>query len=313
MLIHRNRPASTPAKNDLKKQLRLHDVRTSIASQILQQIGLGASSATTNQPPEVDLAASTRSLPNFDHVAQFAASINSEEARPPPQEEVPMDPLFVNSQHELEDIFRDMGPHFEGRESEENWLLRDKDVTKLRRLTKGNAPSEYHNTYMSGIKHLQEGTLKAANSLRTTMATNACHLVQELARTLGPAMDSMTEVYLQSFVKVCAATKQIAAQNGNQTVDTIFQYVSYNVRLVQHISLASQDKNKSPRQFAAGWLRTLLNRQAGSKTHFESSGGLELAEKTMRKCLEDADPKVKESMRATYWAYAKLWPERAET
>ncbi|KAF4551929.1 STU1-like protein [Elsinoe fawcettii] len=308
-LVDLFRGASTPAKNDLKKQLKVHAVRQSIAAQVLAALGLSDRPA-----PEVDLAASTRSLPGFDHVAHFAQSINSEEARPPPPpEEVHMDPIFVHSKQELEDMFRDMMPHFEGRESEENWSLRDKDVTKLRKLARGNAPSEYHAVYMVGMKQLQEGTLKAANSLRTTMMTNACQLVQELARTLGPAMDSMVENYLQSFVKMCAATKAISQQSGNQTVDTIFQYVSYNIRLSQHIWFAAQDKNKQPRVCAAGWLRTLLSRQAGSRTHFEHVGGLDLAEKTIQKCLTDADPKVKESMRATYWTYAKLWPEKAET
>ena len=85
-----------------------------------------------------------------------------------------------------------------------------------------------------------------------------------------------------------------------------------NVRNLQHILHASQDKNRQPRMFAAGWLRTVLSRQAGSRTHFESTGGLDLTEKIIRKCLEDADPKVKESMRATFWAYAKLWPDRSE-
>jgi len=312
-LIELFTPASTPAKNDLKKQLRLHEVRSTIVEQILKQIGIGASAAPAHAHQEVDLAASTRSLPALEHMAQFAEAFNSEEARPPPVEEVHMDPLFIDSQRELEDMLRDMLPHFEGKESEENWPLRDKDITKLRKLTKGNAPSEFHNAYMSGMKQLQEGTLKQANTLRTTPATNACQLVQELARTLGPAMDSLTELYLQNFIKMCANTKNIAAQNGNLTTDTIFQYVSYNVRLMQHISMATQDKNKNPRMFAAGWLRTLLSRQAGSKHHFETSGGLEIAEKAIRKCLEDADPKVKESFRATYWAYAKLWPEKAAT
>lgn len=81
---------------------------------------------------------------------------------------------------------------------------------------------------------------------------------------------------------------------------------------MQHIWAAAQDKNKAPRTYSAGWLRTVLQKQAGAKSHFDNSGGLELAEKTIRKCLEDSDPKVKESMRATYWAYAKLWPDRAE-
>ncbi|PNS16864.1 Protein stu-1 [Sphaceloma murrayae] len=306
-LVDLFRTASTPAKNDLKKQLKLHAVRQSIASQILSQIGVSDRPA-----PEVDLHASTRSLPTIDHLAHFSESLNSEEARPPPPEEVPMDPIFVNSRQELEDMFRDMLPHFEGRESEDNWLLRDKNTMKLRRLTKGNAPSDYHAAYMTGIKQMQEGTLKVANSLRTTMMTNGCQFVQELARTLGPAMDSMVETYLQHFVKMCAATKSIQVQNGNNTVDTILQYVSYNIKLSQHVWLAAQDKNKSPRVFSAGWLRTILSRQAGSRTHFEHVGGLDLAEKTIKKCLTDADPKVKESMRATYWAYAKLWPDKAE-
>ena len=310
MLILLTRAASDRAKADLKKQLELHNVRKSITSQVLTQIGFHAHAPASAQ--EVDLTASTRSLPALDHVSHFAESINSKDAKPSPQEEAPMDPIFVYSHRELEDMFRDMGPHFEGRESEENWLLRDRDVTKLRRLTKGNAPSEYHATYMTGIKQLQEGTLKASNTLRTTMSTNGCQLVQELARTLGPAMDSMVEIYLQSFIKMSAATKHIAAQQGQQTVDTIFQYVSYNNKLMHHIWTAAQDKNKQPRMFAAGWLRTLLSRQSGTKSHFESSGGLAEAEKIIKKCLDDADPKVKENMRATYWTYAKIWPDKAE-
>lgn len=286
-------------------------MRSSIADPILSQIGISAHAPARAQ--EADLAASTRSLPALDHLSQFAESLNSEDAKPPPQEEVPMDPIFVHSHREVEDIFRDMNPHFEGKETEENWLLRDKDILKLRRLTKGNAPSDYHTAYMTGLKHLQDGTLKAANTLRTTMATNGCLLVQELAKTLGPAMDSMVEIYLQSFIKMCAATKHIAAQHGAQTTDTILQYVSYNRNLMQHVWAAATDKNKQPRQYAAGWLRTLLNKQAGSKTHYESSGGLELAEKTINKGLHDADPKVKESMRATYWTFARIWPDRAAT
>lgn len=245
----------------------------------------------------------------------FGDSVHAESIRPSsgttPAEEATVEPLFVHSQRELEDTFRAMEPNFDGKESEENWLLRDKDITRCRRLTRGNVPSDYHEAYMSGMKALLEGILKAANSLRTTMATNGCLLVQELARTLGPALEPFTEKYLQSFIKASAATKHIAAQQGNMTVDTIFQYVSYNVRLMQHIFAAVQDKNKQTRMFAAGWLKTLLNKNEGARTHYEHSGGLDLTEKTIRKGLDDADPKVKESMRITYWTYARIWPDRA--
>ncbi|KAI4727164.1 hypothetical protein E4T49_05028 [Aureobasidium sp. EXF-10728] len=304
-LIDLFRNAPDRAKADLKKQLNLHGVRTGIASQILTQIDSDKASA-----PAADMTQSTRSLPALD--PHLAESINSEAARPPPPEEIPMDPIFVHSQRELEDMFSDMLPHFEGRESEENWGNRDKSVTKMRRLLKGNAPTDYHNFFMASMKQMQAGIIKVASSLRTTTSSNGCYMVQELARTLGPALDPMVEIYLQTFVKMCAATKNIAAQNGNQTVDTIYQYVSYNIRTMQHVWVACQDKNVQPRTFAAGWLRTILSRQAGAKSHFESTGGLELAEKCVKHGLNDSQPKVKEAMRATYWALAKVWPNRAE-
>jgi CLIP-associating protein 1/2 len=256
------------------------------------------------------MSQSTRSLPVLD--PHLAESINSEAARPPPSEEVPVDPIYVHSQRELEDAFSDMLPHFEGRESEENWGNRDKSVTKMRRLLKGNAPTDYHTLFMASMKQMQAGIIKVATSLRTTTSSNGCYMVQELARALGPALDPMVEIYLQTFIKMCAATKNIAAQNGNQTVDTIYQYVSYNIRTMQHVWVACQDKNVQPRTFAAGWLRTILSKQAGTKSHFESTGGLELAEKCVKHGLNDSQPKVKEAMRATYWALARVWPNRAE-
>ncbi|KAK6435520.1 suppressor of tub2 mutation [Oleoguttula sp. CCFEE 5521] len=293
------------AKADLRKQLKMHAVRQGIQTAVLSQLG-------GEKGMDSDLAASTRSLPALEHVTKFADVLNSEEAIPPPQESVQLDPIYVHSERELSDTFRDMLPHFEGKETEQNWMPRDKAVLKVRRLLKGNAPNEYHMAFMAGIKSSIEGILKVANSLRTTMSTNGCQLVNELTRTLGPALDPHTEILLQSFVKMSSATKHIASENGKHTADAIFQHCSYNRTLMQHIWAAAQDKNASTRQCAPIWLKTILKRQTGYKSHFESSGGLDLAEKSIRKGLDDANPKVKEAMRATYWTFAKGWPEKAE-
>ena len=314
-LVELFRAAPDRAKTDLKRQLKAHGVRHSIETQILAQIGGTAASRPATAKAEgggEELAASTRSLPAMDHAASFAASINSEAAQPPPPEGVPMDPFYVHSQRELEDIFRDMLPHFEGKEDEHNWTLRDKSVMKIRRILKGNAPNEYHVAFLAGIKSVLDGILKVANSLRTTMSTNGAQLVQELARTLGPALDPNAEILLQNFIRMSAQTKPIAAQNGRVTVEAIFQNCSYHARMMQHIWAAAQDKNASTRQCAPEWLRIVLRRQAGYKSHFESSGGLDLAEKTIKKGMDDAKPTVKEGMRATFWTFARTWPERAD-
>ncbi|EMC96660.1 hypothetical protein BAUCODRAFT_54026, partial [Baudoinia panamericana UAMH 10762] len=303
------------AKADLKRQLKAHGVRHSIETQILSHIGATSTSRPQTahaHETEMDLGASTRSLPALDPVAHLAESINSEAAQPPSQETVPMDPLYVHSQRELEEIFRDMLPHFEGKEDEHNWTLRDRSTLKLRRLLKGNAPNEYHHAFMAGLKSVLDGVLKVANTLRTTMSTNGSQLVQELARTLGPALDAHVEILLQNFIKMSAQTKPIAAQNGRTTSEAIFQNCSHNVRMMQHIWAAAQEKNASARQCVPDWLKIVLRRQAGYKSHFESSGGLDLAEKTIRKGLDDAKPTVKEGMRGVYWTFAQTWPERAE-
>lgn len=309
------RGAVTVAKNDLARQLDLHGVRQSIASQILVQIGHAPPSvtpATTLQNKDLDFGASTRSL--VDPPSPFRESVSdSSRPAPPSQDEANISPAFVHSSRELEDMCKAMEPAFEGRESEDNWLQRDRHVTKLRCLTRGNAPSDHHDTYMAALRSLHEGILKAANSLRTTMATNGCMLVQDLARTLGPALDPLVEKLLPSFIKASSATKTIFATQSANTADTIFQYVSYNIRLLQHIALATQDKNKQTRGFATGWLRTLINRHEGSRSAFEHSGGLEMTEKCIKQGFVDADPKVKEGTRATYWAYARVWPEKAKT
>lgn len=228
---------------------------------------------------------------------------------PPPTEAVPMDPIHIYTQRELDDIFRDMAPHFEGKETEANWMARDKNTTKLRRITKGNAPSEFHAAFVIGIKSLLDGIIKVSNTLRTTMSTNGCQLIQELARTLGPSMDPWVEILLQNFIKMCAATKNIAAQNGNTTVDIIFSNVSYTGRLLQHVSFASQDKNVQPRTYSANWVKTLIRKH---KSPIEHSGGLDMVEKTIKKGLADANPKVREAFRSTYWTFALVWPQKAE-
>lgn len=227
---------------------------------------------------------------------------------PPVTEPVSMDPLHIYTQRELEDIFRDMGPPFEGKESEQNWIARDKNTTKLRRITKGNAPTEFHGAFVVGVKSLLDGILKVANSLRTTMSSNGCQLVQDLANTLGPAIDPWVEILLQTFIKMCAATKNIAAQNGNKTVEAIMSNASYTNRLLQHVSFASQDKNVQPRSFSSNWVKALIRKH---KSQIEHSG-MDTIEKILKKGLTDANPKVREVYRSTYWTFALVWPQKAE-
>ncbi|KAI9879294.1 MAG: suppressor of tub2 mutation [Pleopsidium flavum] len=300
------------AKADLKKHLQQRNVRKTIATYILTQLGL----VGTVDP---ELKASTQSHNSDPPRHEVPKPDASNDSHPPPpaissseNQAEKMEPAYVNTYRELEDIFSDMHPHFEGKESDQNWTAREKSVLKLRKLTQGNAPHNFTVVYLAGIKGLLDGILKTVNSLRTTVSTNGCHLVQEIAKAAGSGLDPMVEILLQNLIKLCGGTKKISAQNGNVTVDAILANVTYNVRLMQHVWIACQDKNVQPRTYATVWLRTLITNHAHHKSTLEHAGGLDLIEKCVKKGLGDANPGVKESMRGTYWAFARLWPEKSE-
>ncbi|GKZ23673.1 suppressor of tub2 mutation [Aspergillus brasiliensis] len=223
-----------------------------------------------------------------------------------------VEPLIVSSSREIDEHVRIMAPYFEGRESEDNWMHREKSVITLRRLTHGNAPHAYSQTFVAAIKSILDGIFKVVNSLRTTMGTNGCLLIQDLARKCGPRIDPMMEIILQNLIKLCAGMKKITAQNGYLTVDIVIGNVSYTHRILQHVYAASQDKNVQLRLYSAGWYKTLINKQADHKSSIEHGGGIELIERSLKKGLGDANPGVREAMRKTFWTYHSVWPQKAK-
>ncbi|KAK3353135.1 clasp N terminal-domain-containing protein [Lasiosphaeria hispida] len=304
------RGAPNAAKSDLKRQLKTFKVRAAIEQAIVKEL-IPTSSATTSQSGTQD-EPSQPSQPT----RSFAASVSSLSERPvtPLLDTRPeqVEPTYVNTQRELDDIFRDMAFHFEGRETEQNWLKREESIIKLRRLMVGNAATDFQDSFLAGLRGLLDGIIKAVTSLRTSLSKEGCNLVQEMARVYGPQMDPMVELLMQTFIKLCAATKKIASQQANITVDTIIGRVTYNARIMQHVWGACQDKNVQPRLYATGWLKTLLNKEAHHKNHMEHSGSLDLVDKCIKKGLADPNPGVREKMRATYWTFSGIWPARAE-
>ncbi|PQE21409.1 heat repeat containing protein [Rutstroemia sp. NJR-2017a BBW] len=296
--------APNAAKSDLKKQLKNFNVRPAIVAAITSQLAPGVPSIA--EPEKVEAP------PLRNPLAHSVASFNDARPATPEVKVERVDPAYVNTQRELEETFREMAVWFEDKESEANWFRREQSCTKLRRLNAGNAPTDYREAFVAGIKSLLDGILKAVNSLRTSLSKEGCSVIQEIARNIGPGLDSMVEILLQNLIKLCGGTKKISSANGNATVDIIISNVSYTHRIMQHIWFACQDKNVQPRTYATAWLKTLLKKEGHHKNHLEHTGSLELIEKCISKGLADANPGVRENMRSTYWAFAQIWPARAE-
>ncbi|KJZ79197.1 Protein STU1 [Hirsutella minnesotensis 3608] len=300
--------APNAAKSDLKRQLKNFKVRPAIEQAIVKALG-----PTTVRPETPsDSIPAHMSRPNMAASVSSLASERSVASVVDTQSE-PIEPMYVNTHRELEEIFRDMAGYFEGRETEQNWMKREQSIGTLRKLNAGNAATDYPNTFVSGLRTMLDGIIKAVTSLRTSLSKEGCGLIQDFAVSLGPAIDPMVELLMQTLVKLSAGTKKISSQQANVTVDTIIGRVTYTARLMQHVWGACQDKNVQPRMYASGWLRTIIKKEAHHKNHVELTGGVDLMEKCIKKGLGDANPGVREQMRSTYWAFWAVWPAKADS
>ena len=313
------RESGLRSKQDLQKKLHERGVRKSIESHIFSELGLASDARSTrpvNQPPTPASQSKKdprpERIPNARPTTSEAPPLEAQPMSIAEQEAAQLTPLYIESSRDLEETFRDMYPWFEGKEAESNWLKREKCIEKLRRIVKGNAPRDYSTLFIANIKAILDGILKAINSLRTTLCTIGCHLVQDLARVCRSGLDNMVEILLQNLIKLCGNTKKISATKANDTVNAIIASVSYHLRLLQHIQMASNDKNAQPRVFACGWLKTILTRHGQSKSVIEHSGGLDLIERTLKTGLNDNNPTVRENMRGVYWVFATIWAEKSE-
>ncbi|KAI0912524.1 clasp N terminal-domain-containing protein [Ustulina deusta] len=303
------REAPNAAKSDLKKQLKNFKVRPAIESAIVKELNPpGARTDPESRPASAmqvrpNLAASTSSLMSDRPTTPMLPEAKTES----------VEPTYVNTQRELDEIIKGMHQWFEGKETEQNWMKREESMVKLRRLIAGNASTDFPDLFVAGCRGLLDGIIKASISLRTSLSKEGCALVQDLAITFGAGIDPMVELLMQTFIKLCAATKKISSQLANLAVDTLIGRTTYTMRIMQHIWAACQDKNVPPRLYATGWLKTLLKKEAHHKNHLEHGGGLDLIEKCIKRGLADPNPGVREKMRSTYWAYASAWQNRAET
>ncbi|KAG9259214.1 HEAT repeat-containing protein [Emericellopsis atlantica] len=312
--LFRNAPGA--AKSDLKRQLKNFKVRPAIEQSIVKAIAPNSASVSASARPETPAEAAAPA-PAPKRQALSASTTSTSVDRPiTPALEVRasenIEPQYVNTHRELDDIFKGMAWCFEGKESEQNWVQREASMGTLRKLNAGNAPADFPETFLTGLKSVLDGIIKSMTSLRTSLSKEACALVQDVAITFGPGIDPLVELLMQTLVKLSAGTKKLSSQLANTTIETMLHRVTYNHRLMQHIHGAAQDKNVQPRTYATGWLKIILKKEAGHKSHLEHSGGLDLIEKSIKRGLADANPAVRERMRSTFWTFWGIFPARAD-
>ncbi|KAK6343469.1 suppressor of tub2 mutation [Orbilia blumenaviensis] len=292
--------ASGPAKADLQKSVTEHQVRKTIATYVIDNIsGPDMRSSGKNEKDKPKDEKPARSAAKSSYLNSITGVAMDE-----------MKPAYVNTARELENDLNSMLADLSGKETEQNWAARERHVTRIRELLRGNAPADHPAIFSVGIKTLCDGLVNVVRSLRTTVSTKGCQCVKDLFLVLGPGMDPTVDIILPTMIKLCGGTKKITAEAANVTCAVIFAKTSYHHKIPNYLYGACTDKNIQPRLYATSWFKVLVEAHAHEKHILDHGDGIKKLEDGLRKVLVDSNPTVRENGRAAFWIYYDLFPDR---
>ncbi|ORY28597.1 clasp N terminal-domain-containing protein [Naematelia encephala] len=298
-------PASTPpaARSELKKLLSQQNVRKTIADGIIARVfGGGSAPQRSATPADETTPASLEDVPVLNSAATLAAD--------------EVDVVYIANAKDLESEFAKMIPHFQGKETEHNWLPREKSIIRIRGMLRGQASKQYLEAFVAGLKvGIMEGLSKTLLSLRTTLAQQSCAAVQELVEYLGPAFDPFVDHLLPILGKMAGFTKKIIAEKSQRIMSAIIIHTSCHPKtFISHISAGIADKNIQTRHHCTNHLKTYLDIHGSKSKHVidNTPGLIEQLDGSLKRSLGDVNPQVRELARAAFWSYHLVWPTRAQ-
>ncbi|CAG8462586.1 3947_t:CDS:10 [Diversispora eburnea] len=296
--------AASHAKTDLKRELREQSIRSAIADYILARIFGSNDVESYNDDNLTDSKIEFDKEDRIDDVKEIIRPMSSAESD--------VGAIHVDSAKELEKEFQNLSINFQGKESEENWLIRERAVNRMRALVRGDAFTYYKESFINGLKITIDGFLTSLMSLRTTLSLASSNLLNDLATNLGPALDPFADNILAALIKMVLSTKKIISRAASNSAHALLEHASYHHRLVTQLWNAMEEQNKQLREHAICFVKTVINSHSNKKDIIERTGGAESLEKCVRKGLTDANPKVRETCREVFWIFYEVWPERGE-
>lgn len=222
--------------------------------------------------------------------------------------------LDIRDANNLFNTFEIFMPCFDGKETESNWKVREKNILQMRSILRGNSATQFRSELVQCIHTIANGMCKGASSLRTTLSSNSCQLIKECAVILKKSLEPVAESLFPTLIKLCSSTKNIASTNANMSVAALYANLPYTSKMIQRITLASEDRNYQPRSYSLIWLHILLLKIGIDRSYIghHDSSFIEAANKVFMKLLKDANPNVRQTAKECYWCFTRVFPEDAE-
>ncbi|KAI9310814.1 clasp N terminal-domain-containing protein [Dichotomocladium elegans] len=228
-----------------------------------------------------------------------------------------INPVQLHSVKELESEFSAFSNIFRDKESEQNWEARDKAVTRLRGILRGDAYEKFHDALMLHFRQMVDGIIKAMESLRTSLALNALLLVSEIGYYLGRSIDAYVYERLTNSLLKCATTsKKVIATQTLKTTSTFLRYANFHHKIVVMLSYMMNEKNSQAREYTVAYIKIILQTHAPRdhvRAQLDRSGATDLIVKILSKGVNDATPSVRESCREAFWIFMEYWRDRGDS
>ncbi|SCU92194.1 LAMI_0E09208g1_1 [Lachancea mirantina] len=215
---------------------------------------------------------------------------------------------YVTIESLKKDLEEITSPFMANKETEQNWRRRQESVIQLRSIVKGNAPTYFEDDFIYMLKEFQvpDCLSKAVYSLRTSLSVNGSNLIKELALRVGEGLDPLAESIFNPLKGLLSAMKKISSQNSFTSICVLLSGISFHSRIFQQCAQLSRDKNTAPRSFCAIFLRIFIIR-----FHIKLETYIPQICEWMKRSLSDAQTRVREEMRTTFWYFYKVYPEHA--
>ncbi|TPX58146.1 hypothetical protein SpCBS45565_g08074 [Spizellomyces sp. 'palustris'] len=303
-------------RTDIKRELVKNKIRQSIVDHILANFIDGQAESSTDAVPDrsestlsgtisttLGTGAPKRETGGVSPTNNLAGGT----AAPDP------DPINVGSSKELEMEISAICVLFEGKETEENWKAREEALQRLRGICRGTA--RHIDGFINYLRPASEPITRTMHSLRTALVMTTCTIVVDMANILSCQLDPLVDTFIVNLLKLSGQAKKVVATASISAIQILLQRTSYQLKFVQYFQTALGDKSAAARSAAALFIKTVVEVMGSSDTGrstLETSGGLEIVARGLKKGLADANGSVRQTCRETFSAFQSAWPERAE-
>lgn len=172
-------PVVTPAgKADLKKEMIRLDVGKKVQDTILEAVfrpSAGANGTEMTNTADVTPGSSRPRAPSpptlVANLPPSAFPADPSAVHTPAVSVSDVVPVYVATARDVHGEFEAMKSCFEGKETEHNWMSRDRSVARLRGMVKAEVRDSFSDEFLFGLKSVSEGVLKTVGESMTSLKT----------------------------------------------------------------------------------------------------------------------------------------------